>query len=118
MPTPSPSPLKPTTLTVTPIPASESRTLRLTKLTAIWTVIISVAPDILQVVSYLALNDPQFAEALGRWFPAHIRYPVMAVILGLAGKHYQLRRETNAPIIGTPAAAPPVPPTGEEKVGE
>lgn len=110
--------LKPTTLTVTPIPASESRTLRLTKLTAIWSVVVAVAPDILQVLGYLILNDPTFSETIARWFPPQIRYPVMAIILALAGKHYQLRKDTNAPIIGTPAATPPTPPVGAEKVGE
>lgn len=89
---------------VTPIAPEQSRTLRLTWLTTVWTTIIGFLPDLIELLFYLLTTDRQFAAAVESLFPRTIRYFAMSIIIGQAQRHRILRNQTVAPIIGTPAA--------------
>lgn len=107
MPDPAP-PIKPTTLTVTPIPASESKTLRFTWWISLCTTVGAVAPSLIALLFDL-LGDPTISEAVSNAIPLKYRATFGALIVILAQRYGQLRKQTNAPIIGTPAATPPAP---------
>lgn len=98
MPEPTVSPV-----IVTPIPASASRTLRLARLTTVWTAIVGFLPDLIELLLNLLVADPRFAAAVADWFPRPLRYTAMAVLIGYAQKQRQLRNNTVAPIAGTAA---------------
>jgi hypothetical protein len=90
---------------VTPIPASQSRTIRRAKLMMVGTAIAAVLPDIVQFFLNLTLTDPAFASEISRWLPAPIRYVAMTAIMAYAKNQITLRKSTVAPIAGTPSAA-------------
>lgn len=89
-------------ITVDPIPASKSRTIREARLWQIWTAILAAAPDILNVLVYLLTSDAKFYDAVSRWLPWPIRYAAMTAIITYAQRNITLRKGTVAPIIGTP----------------
>jgi hypothetical protein len=89
---------------VTPIQPEHSRTLRTAWLMQVWTFILGIAPDLVEMFLYLTVNDPKFAETVSEWFPRPLRYAAMAAIMGYAQRNKQLRRITAAPIAGTPLA--------------
>lgn len=89
---------------VRPIHAKESRIIRLARLTTLWTAIVGMLPDLIELVLNLVLSDPHFAETIAGWFPRPFRYVAMTVLITYAQKQIQLRKTTTAPIIGTACA--------------
>lgn len=89
---------------VTPIPAQESRTLRLTRAITWLTPLVAMLPDLIGVLVNLWMTSPDLANALSEFIPLKYRALFTLLIVGLAQSYGHLRRGTVAPISGTVAA--------------
>ena len=90
---------------VTPIPATESRTLRLTKVLTWAAPIIGFTPDVIGFLLNLWATDPTFANAVTDFIPVQYRAIIVAIIIGIVQRYGYLRRDTAQPIIGSPGEA-------------
>lgn len=97
---PEPSPPQ---VVVTPIPKSQSTTLRLNKWYPIWTVVAAAIVTILDFAMQ-ALADPVIGTWINRKLPPEARLVTVAVVALLAAQNWKKRMGTTAPIEGTPAA--------------
>jgi hypothetical protein len=94
----------PAAVVVTPIPAAQSRTLRLTTVLTWLSYVVAVLPSALAFILQL-LGDPEIAAMVSDMIPARYRVPFGVIMFIVAQRYGQLRKGTVAPIAGTDAAA-------------
>lgn len=99
--TPAPQPV-----VVTPIPAKQSRTLWFANIVSTLGAALALLPELASDPLVVAFLDDTMSPGARRTFG------LVMFAIGFYLRH--LRKDTNAPIIGTPAASPPVPMPGEE----
>lgn len=92
-------------IAVTPIPATESRTLKLSKILTWAAPIVGFLPDAIGFLLNLWMTDPSFASAITNAIPVQYRVIAVAIIIGIAQRFKQLRHDTSQPIIGSTGEA-------------
>lgn len=94
-------PLKPITLTVTPVPAAKSRTMWLAGIITTLGGMVALIPEV--------IADPDVSKWINAQMSPRARL-ILGGIAALVGVYLRtLRKQTVAPIAGTPAATPPPP---------
>lgn len=96
----------PRPVVVTPIPARQSRTLWLANAVSVLGGALALLPELASDPLVVAFLDDTMSPGARRTFG------LAMFVIGFYLRH--LRKDTNAPIIGTPLASPPVPPAGGE----
>lgn len=91
----------PAPVVVTPIPAEQSRTLRLTRWLSWLSPVVAFVPDLIGVFLQMWMTNDAFADAVTNAVPMRYRIIMATVIFALAQRYGQLRRDTAAPIAGT-----------------
>lgn len=95
----------PAPVVVMPVPPEQSRTLRLTKWLSWWCApLLAFLPDMVGMLLHLWMTDDAFADAVMGIVPREYRVAMATIIWVIARRYGQLRRDTAAPIAGTPLA--------------
>lgn len=84
-------------------PAADSKTLQFNRLATIVATIVAAAPTVISFIVDL-FADPQIGAAIAGFIPVQYRALVVLIVMFIAKRNSDLRRQTTTPIQGTPAA--------------